>query len=185
LSTGTQQKMIFVDHERCIGCYACIVACKMEHNLAPYPKSPPDAEPKGPRLIRVFQVGPEIKDGKVYQYFVAISCMHCADPQCMSACPVNAISKRADGIMQVDRERCIGCKFCLWACPYGAPQFDLDGKMMLCDLCFHRLQEGKKTACEAHCPARCIHVGTPEEISRIKGQKAALRIEKLYENPSA
>ncbi|MCX8177991.1 MAG: 4Fe-4S dicluster domain-containing protein [Candidatus Bathyarchaeota archaeon] len=173
---GYPSKMIFVDYEKCIGCYTCVVACKMEHNLPPYPSSPPNAEPTGPQLIRVYRVGPEIVDGRVHQYFVAVTCMHCSSPPCMSACPVNAISKHESGIVAVDREKCIGCRFCLWACPYGAPQFNSEGKMMLCDLCLHRLLEGKKAACEAHCPAGCIYVGYPHEISRIIGWKAALKL---------
>lgn len=176
MSISTQQMSIFVDHERCIKCNACVVACKMEHDLPPYPTSPPVAEPKGPNFVRVFRVGPEIKDGKVNQYFVAIPCMHCNDPPCVSACPTNAISKLENGVMQVDGNRCIGCKFCLWACPYGAPQFTPEGKMVLCDMCIHRLREGKKTACEAACVAKCIYVGTPDEISKITGQRAASRI---------
>lgn len=174
--------MIFVDHEKCIGCYTCVIACKMEHNLPPYPSFPPTTEPTGPQLIRVYQVGPEISGGKVQQYFVVVSCMHCSDPPCMSACPVNAISKGENGVVQVNREKCIGCRFCLRACPYGAPQFDLDGKMILCDLCSHRIKEGKKTSCEAHCPAKCIYVGSVDEVSKMVGQKAISKLKKNHGN---
>ena len=73
---------------------------------------------------------------------------------------------------------CIACKFCLWVCPYGSPQF-YHGKMYLCDLCIHRIgeerQKGRQTACEAACPARAIHVGTTDEISDLKGEEAAER----------
>lgn len=82
------------------------------------------------------------------------------------------------GITLVDEEKCIGCKFCLWVCPYGSPQFHY-GRMYLCDLCIHRLgedrQKERQTACEAACPARAIHVGTTDEISALTGEKAAER----------
>jgi len=158
MAKGTLDKIIFVDCERCIGCYTCIIACKMEHDLPIYSTPSPVAEPSGLSLIRIDQVGPEIRNGKVYQYFVPILCVHCSDPPCIPACPVNVISKSEEGITQVDREKCIGCKLCFDACPYEAPQFTPNGKMTICDLCIQRLQDGKKTACEAHCPAKCIHI---------------------------
>jgi anaerobic dimethyl sulfoxide reductase subunit B (iron-sulfur subunit) len=169
-------KAIFIDKDKCIGCYACIVACKLEHNLAPYPIKPPLSEPKGPELIRVYQVGPKIHDGEVDQYFQPIACMHCADAPCIKACPRSAIYKDTEtDITLVDQDKCIGCKFCLWVCPYGAPQF-YDGKVNICDLCVHRLEEGKQTACEAACQARAIYVGTTDEISAMVGRKVAERV---------
>jgi anaerobic dimethyl sulfoxide reductase subunit B (iron-sulfur subunit) len=172
------QWAIFVDKDRCVGCYACVVACKMEHNLPPYPVHPPLASPKGPELIRVYQVGPRMRDDEVYQYFQPISCMHCLDAPCIKACPCSAIYKDTEtGITLVNQDECIGCKSCLWVCPYGAPQF-YDGKLVLCDLCIHRLAEGRPTACEAACPARAIHVGTTDAISTLAGKKAAERVGK-------
>lgn len=173
------QRSIFIDKDKCTGCYACIVACKLEHNLAPYPVEPPVAEPDGPELIRVYHVGPDIRDDEVCNYFQPIACMHCYDAPCIKACPRSAIYKDAEtGATLVDDSRCIGCKFCLWVCPYGAPQF-YDGKLVLCDLCIHRLAEGRPkgrlTACEATCQARAIHIGTTDEIAALKGEKSAER----------
>ena len=173
------QRTKYIDKDRCIGCDACVVACKLEHNLPPYPVEPPLSEPEGPKLIRVYQVGPEIHDDEVYQYFLAISCMHCDDAPCIKACPRSAIYKDAEtGVILVNEDKCIGCKFCLWVCPYGAPQFH-DGKLNLCDLCLHRLGEGREkgrqTACEAACQARAIHVGSADEIAALIGGKAAER----------
>ena len=169
------QRSIFIDKDKCIACYSCTVACKLEHNLPPHPAKPPLGNPKGPELIRVYQVGPEICDDKVYLYFQPISCMHCFEAPCIKACPRSAIYKDSEtGVTFIDENKCIGCKFCLWVCPYGAPQF-YDGKMNLCDLCAHRLGEGRQTACEAACPARAIHVASTDEISAFIGKKAAER----------
>ena len=104
------QRAIYIDKDKCIGCYACIVACKLEHNLAPYPVKPPIGELEGPELIRVYQVGPEVRGDEICQYFLPISCMHCFDAPCIKACPRSAIYKDIEtGITLVDEDKCIGC----------------------------------------------------------------------------
>jgi len=170
-------KAIFCDIDKCVNCYTCVVACKVKHMSPPYPVNPPLAEPKGINLIDVIQVGPEIHEGGVSQSFVCISCMHCADAPCIRCCPTSAIYKDSEtNITLVNRERCIGCRSCLSVCPFGAPSFDVAGKLLLCDMCIDRIKEGKKTACEAACVARAIITGTPEEIAEIKAKKASKRI---------
>jgi anaerobic dimethyl sulfoxide reductase subunit B (iron-sulfur subunit) len=172
------QRPIFIDGDRCVGCYACVVACKLEHNLPPYPVHPPLGSPTGPALIRVHQVGPEICDDEVHQYFQPVSCVHCPDAPCIGACPTSAIYKDIEtGITLVNQDECTGCESCLEACPYEAPQF-YDGKLYLCDLCIHRLAEGRRTACEAACPAKAIHVGTTDEVTAAVGKQAADRAAK-------
>ena len=176
------QRTILIDRDKCVGGYSCIVACKLEHNLPPYPVSPPVGNPKGPELIRVYQFGPQISDDKVRQHFQPILCMHCLDAPCIGACPRSAIDEDIDtGVVLVDEEKCIGCKSCLSACPYGAPEFH-HGKLCLCDLCIHRLgderPEGRYAACEAACQAGAIRVGTTGEIPATLGKKAAERATK-------
>jgi anaerobic dimethyl sulfoxide reductase subunit B (iron-sulfur subunit) len=159
------QRTILVDSHKCVGCYSCVVACKLEHNLPPYPAFPPVGDPQGPALIRIYQVEPQADDETVHRYFRAVCCLHCPDAPCIAACPTAAIYKDWEtGITLVDEAECIGCKSCLSVCPYAAPQF-YDGVLILCDLCLHRLREGRNTACEAACPAGAIYVGTSEEIS--------------------
>lgn len=171
---------ISIEKRKCIGCYACVVACKLEHNLPPYPARPPQTKPGGPSLIQIHHVGPVVSGGKVHQYFQPITCVHCAHAPCIEACPTSALFKETEtGITLVDRERCIGCKLCLSACPFGAPQFH-EGKLVLCDLCHHRIKKGgeekrRKAACEAACPAEAIRVGTLKEISALKGKEVAER----------
>jgi Fe-S-cluster-containing dehydrogenase component len=163
---------ISIDREKCVGCYSCVVACELEHDLPPHPVRPPLGDPKGPELIRVYRVGPQIRGDEVLsnQYFQPILCLHCLDAPCIGACPCSAIYRDIEtGIILVKEDECTGCKSCLEVCPYEAPQF-YDGKLHLCDLCIHRLperrREGRYTACEAACPARAIHVGTIDEILR-------------------
>lgn len=106
-----------------------------------------------------------------------MSCMHCVDAPCIQACPKSALYKDATGTTMVDKDRCIGCRFCLWVCPYGAPRYNEAGKTELCDLCSQRYRDGKKkTACEAVCVAGAIHSGAIEEVADYKARRAAVRL---------
>jgi len=109
--------------------------------------------------------------------------MHCEDAACLNVCPSSAIYKDPQtNITLVDKKRCLGCRACLWACPFGVPSYDQDGKLELCDLCVDRLREGKKTACEAACQARAIFIGSPEEIQELRSRRVAKRMLKVSAN---
>lgn len=145
---------LLVDHKLCFGCYACEIACKQENDL-----------PVGPRWIRVITVGPKKVNGKLVMDFVPMTCVHCAKPPCAEACPVNAITKRADGIVLIDGELCIGCNACIPACPFRALQVNPEtGIAEKCTLCVDRVEKGLKPSCVQHCPAGAICFG---EINKI------------------
>ncbi|MBI4333095.1 MAG: 4Fe-4S binding protein [Chloroflexi bacterium] len=170
------RKAVFRDMDLCVNCKACIVACNVKHMSNARPEAS-HIIPTSRNLLNVYPTGPEIRDDRVYQAFIGIACMHCAEAPCIKVCPTSAIYKdTASGVTLVDDEKCIGCRACIWVCPYGAPTFDGRGKMLKCDLCIDRLREGKKTACEHTCAARAIFVGTPEEIAEIQARKAVERI---------
>lgn len=153
---------LLFDANKCIGCYACEVACKQEHNL-----------PVGPRLIRVEQVGPRKIRGKLSLEFVPSTCRHCENPPCSDVCPVEAV-KRQDGAVLIDNEVCIGCKSCVEACPFGAIQLNPEGSIMLkCDMCINRINEGLEPACSHHCPTGAICFIDVNEFSEIKRRKKA------------
>ena len=102
-------RAIFIDKDKCINCNACIVACKLEHDLPPYPIKPPVGNPEGPELIRIYRVGPNVHEDEVYQYFQPIACMHCLDAPCVKACPRAALYKDIEtGVTLVDKDKCIG-----------------------------------------------------------------------------
>jgi anaerobic dimethyl sulfoxide reductase subunit B (iron-sulfur subunit) len=108
---------------------------------------------------------------------LSISCLHCGDPACEMVCPTGAIAKRVDdGIVTVDQNKCIGCRSCFLACPFGVPQFGMNGKMQKCDFCVDRLMEGKEPACVATCPSEALHFGTMDELSKQKTEKASHKI---------
>ena len=148
---------LMVNTEDCVGCNACEVACKQEHNL-----------PVGPRWIRVFPDSPREIEGRLQLRYVVTNCMHCSHPLCRDACPVDAITKREDGIVLIDKELCTGCKDCIEACPLGVMQFnEAEGLAEKCDLCVERIDKGREPACVAACPSHCIYFG---DISRITAQ---------------
>ena len=155
---------LIVNTEDCVGCYACEVACKQEHNL-----------PVGPRLIRVYSEDPRQIDGKPQLRYRVEHCIHCSSPPCKDNCPVGAISTREDGITIIAKELCNGCKNCIEDCPYGMIQFDDVKKVaQKCDLCAERLDRGLQPACVAACPSHCIYFGDINEITERLGKEKLL-----------
>ena len=156
-----KQRTLYIDTRRCMGCRACETVCKLENDL-----------PAGPRYTMVTEV--ETGEGLEERLqFLPMPCQHCGDAPCVRACTTGALYKREDGIVLVDKDRCIGCHECLWACPFGVPQFGSDGRMQKCTMCVGRLDEGGQPACAANCPAEAILCDTPENISRIIRERYA------------
>lgn len=145
----------YLDGDRCIGCKACMMACKDAHDLPP-----------GLSYRRVYNMvtgtweeddaGTPIPVG-VYSYSVSMACCHCKEPACVAACPQKAIKKEEDGIVWIDPEACVGCRLCAKRCPHGAIQFNRSaGVSEKCDLCRRRIKEHKEPECVAACPMRCL-----------------------------
>ncbi|NCO58406.1 MAG: 4Fe-4S dicluster domain-containing protein [Deltaproteobacteria bacterium] len=135
-----------IDLERCTGCQTCTVACKSENNT-----------PMGTNYRDVAFVD----SGSypiLHRLFVTMSCNHCEHPACLASCPVDAISKDATyGVVLIDQDKCIGCKYCIFACPYGAPRYNgATKKVEKCTFCIHRISEGLFPACETSCVGRAI-----------------------------
>lgn len=155
------QLSLFHDVNLCVGCQACEIACKQEHDL-----------PVGPRWIRLFQVGPKEAGGALVMKFIAIRCMHCERPVCAEACPVGAISKNPDGRVLIHSDSCTGCKGCAEACPRGAPQLNLQSHTMeICTMCIHRTEKGLKPACVQACPYGALRFGEINGLLELKRQR--------------
>ncbi len=137
-----------IDQRKCIGCHACTVVCKSENDV-----------PVGSfrTWVKYVEVG-EFPDSR--RHFSVMRCNHCDDAPCMKICPVHALSKREDGIVDLDREACIGCASCLQACPYDALYLNPDsGVAEKCHFCAHRVEVGLQPACAVICPEQAILAG--------------------------
>jgi anaerobic dimethyl sulfoxide reductase subunit B (iron-sulfur subunit) len=100
-----------------------------------------------------------------FTYFVTVACMHCADPICVEVCPTRAMHAREDGIVLIEADRCMGCRYCEFACPYGALQFDPDrGVMTKCGFCHEDVDRSGAPACAVACPMRVLDWGPIDEL---------------------
>ena len=163
------QHGFYFDHKRCVKCHACEIACKPWNEVE-----------IGPRWREVVKVEsgtfPNVKSMNV-----SMACMHCGDAPCRDACPVTAIIKRAeDGVVMVDQNKCIGCGFCVWACPFNAPQLSATaGKMEKCNFCQTPGKErplDMPRACEEICPTGAIKSGSMAALANQGREIAAARL---------
>jgi len=161
---------LFQDTKKCIGCHTCEVACKINKNL-----------PVGPRLCQIVTIGPKFIGNLPRAAYTFMPCFHCEDPWCVAACPTGAMQKRPqDGIVFVDTTLCVGCKTCISACPWGAPQWNPGtGKVVKCDYCVDRIDQGLQPACVTLCTTHCLHFGTAETIPPIRRERYARAIASL------
>ncbi|MEV0087362.1 4Fe-4S dicluster domain-containing protein [Saccharopolyspora sp. NPDC050642] len=137
-----------IDQRTCIGCHACTVACKTEHEV------PVGQFRTWVKYVESGEFPAATRD------FGVMRCNHCTDAPCVRICPTKALFKRDDGIVDFDRERCIGCKGCMQACPYDAIYIDDDTRTAAkCNFCAHRVDEGLEPACVVVCPTHSIWVG--------------------------
>lgn len=165
-----------VDLGLCISCSACEAACKTWNNV------PTGRNVRWRRVIdQVLGVWP-----KVTTYGVSMACNHCADAPCVKACPSGALSIRAkDGIVLLDKTKCIGCRYCESVCPYGAPQYDAtEKKMSKCTMCVDRIDAGKEPACVDTCPTGALQFGKLVDIDREGVKQIPNFAEPSYSNPS-
>ena len=161
----SRQIAFFVDATRCINCKTCEVACREVSNTGGSRRL---------RRVRSFEGG---DFPQVFAYNISMSCNHCEHPICVEHCPTGAYSKRtSDGIVVHNPKRCIGCRYCTWLCPYGAPQYDpKEGTVRKCNLCLDQIEEGDTPVCVASCPMRAIEIGSLEEIATRQGATISIR----------
>lgn len=165
MTDGTAtQKGFQLDLNKCTGCQACQVACGIENQLPPGTSW---------RWIDTYN---EPRHPGIPLVHLSLACNHCVDPPCQKHCPALAYTKDPlTGVVKVDESLCIGCKYCLWACPYDAPKFDsAAGVVKKCTFCDHRLAEGKEPACVAQCPTGALEVidvptGAQSEVTPVRG----------------
>ncbi|GAA0567536.1 formate dehydrogenase FDH3 subunit beta [Caenispirillum bisanense] len=177
-------KMAFIcDSERCIECNACVTSCKNEHEV-----------PWGMNRRRVIT----LQDGQAGERSISMACMHCNDAPCAAVCPTDCFYRTEDGVVLHNKDLCIGCGYCFYACPFGAPQypqttaFGTRGKMDKCTFCAggpedettaegygkygtNRLAEGKLPLCAEMCSTRALIGGDIEVLADIYTERVLRR----------
>ncbi|MHC4079653.1 MAG: DMSO/selenate family reductase complex B subunit, partial [Planctomycetota bacterium] len=160
MSSPAARYRFHFDASACAGCKACQIACKDKHGLE-----------VGRLWRRVYEVtgGEWRRSGSawlsdVFAFHLSVACNHCQRPICVEVCPSRALRQRDDGIVLLDTDRCLGCSYCEWACPYGALQYDKSrGYMTKCTFCVDEIDAGRPPVCVTSCPLRVLEYGESDE----------------------
>ena len=183
---------VLIDTTVCIGCRRCEYACKNAHDLPAGTLQDYDDRTVFDKLRR-----PDIDALTVVNEFtnskdpdtpidVKVQCMHCDYPACVSACIVGALSKQENGSVIWDTDKCIGCRYCMIACPFQIPAFEyhkaLEPKIMKCDFCFDRTKDGGIPACVEICPMEALTYGKRYELVKLAHKKIANNPDKYIDH---
>lgn len=160
-----------IDLDKCSGCQACSVACKMENDVD-----------LGVFRCRVYRMGPigEYPD-KLEMFYFPNMCMQCEHPSCIEVCPTKATYKTEEGVVLVSANRCFGCQYCIWACPYEARTLNPKTKTVeKCTLCIHKLKKGEQPACAYTCTTGCRVAGDMNDPESAISQVLAANEDRQY-----
>jgi formate dehydrogenase iron-sulfur subunit len=149
-------RALLIDVTRCVGCRECAKACKESHGFS---GTGEETELDATTYTVLLDKGDE--------RYVRRLCMHCEDPSCASACPVGAFEKTKLGPVSYDARRCLGCRYCMVACPFSVPRYEWTSAVPAvrkCDMCRDRLERGELPACVEACPAEATIAGTRQEL---------------------
>lgn len=179
---------LLFDSTLCVGCKACVTACRDSNGTHPEFNTeeklwdtPLDLSARTLTVIKAYSEGTadhkdQEKDGFA---FIKKSCLHCVDPSCVSVCPVSAMKKDPEtGIVHYNVDACLGCRYCVAACPFGVPRFEYDlafPRLRKCELCSHRLEKGGMPACAEVCPTGATLFGPVRALSEEAKKRQALK----------
>lgn len=169
---AAEQWAMLFDSTLCVGCRSCEVACNEDNQLGRSTdeifqgRPAEDACALAPDVF-TFVTFHQLEADPSSAAFGKVQCMHCLEPACVSSCPVAALHKRPEGPVVWDGTRCLGCRYCMMACPFLVPRFEWDSRnprIRKCDMCYDLQAEGEKPACVAACPTGALKAGTRAEL---------------------
>lgn len=173
-TTKSPRYGFLIDVSHCIDCRTCMVACSVENTV-----------PMDSTRIWIKETGVTGEWPNLSRWTAPFHCMHCIDPSCVSACTVSALTRNEDGIVTYDSDICIGCRYCMYACPFEVPNYEWEQQLPLvvkCDMCFSRLSEGQQPACAATCPTAAIKWGKYEDMLAEAHQRITERPDKYVQH---
>jgi len=161
-------KTIVVNIEKCLACKSCELACALAHSKSKVLEEAVAESPRPQRMVTVEAAG---------EFAVPMQCRHCEDAPCITVCPTAAIYRdRVNDPVLIDKDRCIGCRFCLIVCPFGVIEVSRDGKAVAkCDLCIEETKTGQEPACVASCPTGALQFVELTEML-MERRRAAARL---------
>jgi len=165
---NVKQVGILVDVTRCTGCNQCVEACA-EANQLGASNFMVQQSPDGLSARRWSSIVESPEGG-----FVRKFCRHCLEPACVSACPVGAMYRTSEGVVLYDSQKCMGCRYCMMACPFGIPRYEWDSPAPIvqkCTLCYSRLEQGQLPACVETCPEQVLTFGERSELLALANQR--------------
>ena len=159
-------KTIVVNIEKCLACKSCEIACALAHSKSKVLEEAVAESPRPQRMVTVEAAG---------EFGVPMQCRHCEDAPCITVCPTAAIHQHeVNGPVLIERDKCIGCRFCLIVCPFGVINISRDGKAVTkCDLCIERTKMGEEPACVEACPTKALKLASVEELAAERRRAAA------------
>ena len=188
-SSGDVEKGVLYDVNKCVGCRACQSACKSWNGLPADAigfngiyDNPSDLSDKTFTIIKAKEF--EINGSKEL-LFTKFQCMHCKIPACLTACPVGAFTKTAEGPVIYDEEKCIGCRYCMVACPFGVPTYEWEEPMpwvRKCTFCADRQSPGMEPACVTACPAGALKFGKRDDLIAEARERIAAEPERYIDH---
>ena len=172
------QYAIVTDLNKCVGCLACSAACKTVNSV-----------PIGNYWNKTLRIGPTPKEGgsgqypDIEMYFLTLGCQHCVAPECIKVCPTQASHKRSDGTVQIDKSKCIGCQFCVMACPYGVRYLNETERVVeKCTLCEQKIAVGELPQCVSQCGGRARFFGDVDKgIASFEAPANGYNTDRSYE----
>jgi formate dehydrogenase iron-sulfur subunit len=189
---AAEQRAMLFDSTLCVGCRACELACN-EHNALGRTtdeifqgRPAEDVRALAPDVF-TYVTFHQLEADPTSAAFGKVQCMHCIEPACVSSCPVAALHKTAEGPVVWESDRCLGCRYCMMACPFLVPRFEWESRnprIRKCDMCYDLQINGEPPACVAACPTTALRIGTRQELleeaNRRIGEKPRSYVHHIY-----